>query len=127
MATDLSVVLEDKPGELARLGEALGNAGINVEGMSGSAMEGRGVIHILVEDAAAARKALEGAGLEVAREADAIVADMSAQADTPGALGMAARAVADAGVNIVVAYMATHDRGVIVTDDNEKARKALGM
>ncbi len=127
MATDLSVVLEDRPGELARLGEALGSAGVNIEGMSGSAMEGRGVIHILVEDAAAARRALADAGIEVAAESDAIVADMSAEADTPGALGRAARAVADAGVNITVAYLATHDRGVIVTSDNEAARRALGM
>ena len=30
---DLTVVLEDRPGELARLGEATGAAGINIEGM----------------------------------------------------------------------------------------------
>jgi hypothetical protein len=127
MATDLTVTLEDRPGELARLGEALGGAGINIEGLCGIGMAGRGVIHVLVEDVAVARQALEGAGIAVEAEADALVSDMSAQADTPGALGMAARAVADAGVNIVAMYLATHDRGVIVTSDNDAARRALGM
>ncbi|HSD48488.1 MAG TPA: amino acid-binding protein [Actinomycetota bacterium] len=127
MATDLTVMLEDKPGELARLGEALGGAGVNIEGLCGVGTGGRGVIHVLVEDAGAARRALEGAGITVEAEAEALVADMSAQADTPGSLGVAARAVADAGVNIVAMYIATHDRGVIVTSDNARALQALGM
>ncbi|HEU4355979.1 MAG TPA: amino acid-binding protein [Actinomycetota bacterium] len=127
MATDLTVVLEDKPGELARLGEALGGAGVNIEGVCGVGSGGRGVIHVLVEDVAAARQALEGAGIAVEAENEALVADMAGQADTPGSLGMAARAVADAGVNIMAMYIATHDRGVIVTSDNDKARQALGL
>jgi len=31
MATDFTIILEDRPGELARVGEALGNAGVNIE------------------------------------------------------------------------------------------------
>jgi hypothetical protein len=41
---DLTVVLEDRPGELAKLGRATGAAGINIEGMGGDAREGRGVL-----------------------------------------------------------------------------------
>ena len=33
MATNITIKLENSPGELARLGEALGGAGINIEGM----------------------------------------------------------------------------------------------
>jgi hypothetical protein len=124
---DLTVSVEDRPGTLADIGEALGRAGINIEGFAGFGVEGRGIIHLLVEDAAAARRALEEAGIKVEGEADAIVADMSADADRPGALGGIARRVANAGVNIRASYVATHNRGVIVTDDNEKARQALGM
>lgn len=127
MAKDLTISLEDRPGTLAELGEALGKAGVNIEGICGIGVEGRGITHVLVEDAAKARQALEGAGIKVEGEADAIVADMTKDADTPGALGRAARAVADAGVNIQVMYVATRNRGVIVTNDNAKARKALGM
>jgi hypothetical protein len=124
---DVTVIVEDRPGALADIGEALGNAGVNIEGFAGYGEQGRGVIHLLVADAAAARAALEGAGIAVHGSQEAIVVDMSAEADRPGALGRAARRVADAGVNIRVAYVATHNRGVIVTDDNAKAREALGL
>jgi hypothetical protein len=127
MAKDLTVSLEDRPGALADLGEALGNAGVNIEGICGLGVEGRGIIQVLVEDAAAARKALEGAGIKVEGEADPMVAEISGSADTPGELGRMARAIANAGVNIQAMYLATHDRGVIVTTDNAKALKALGM
>jgi hypothetical protein len=124
---DLTVSVEDRPGTLAGIGEALGRAGVNIEGFAGVGVEGRGVIHLLVADPAAARRALEEAGIKVEGEAEAIVIDWAADADRPGALGELARKVADAGVNIRAAYVATHDRGVFVTEDNEKARQALGV
>ncbi len=127
MAKDLTVSLEDKPGTLADLGEALGNAGVNIEGICGIGYEGRGIIHVLVEDAAKARQALEGAGIKVEGEADPLVSEVGSSADKPGELGRMARAIADAGVNVQAMYLATHDRGVLVTTDNAKARKALGI
>lgn len=125
---DLSITLEDRPGTLATLGEALGKAGINIEGMCAVSHEGRGIIHLLVEDAAAARTALEGAGIKVEGESEPIVGEFSSSdIDRPGALGEMARRMADAGVNIQVAYLATNNRSVAVTSDNAKARQALGM
>jgi hypothetical protein len=127
MATDLAVTLDDRPGEFARLTEALGNAGVNIEGLCGLAHGGRGFVHVLVEDASAARAALEGAGLTVDAEAEALILDVSAGADRPGTAAGLARKVADAGVNVVVTYTGTHDRAVVVTSDNAKAREALGL
>ena len=124
MATDITISIEDKPGTLATVGEALGGAGVNIEGIAGFTSGGRGVIHLLVEDASTARSALEGAGVSIDAEAEALVVDLSAQADRPGALGEMARKIADAGVNMEVVYLATHDRGVAVTSDNERARSA---
>ena len=125
---DLTVSLEDRPGMLAELGESLGAAGINIEGMCAVTSEGRGIIHLLVEDAAAARMALEGVGIKVEGEADPMVSELAAdQVDQPGAIGAMARAMADAGVNIQVVYLATKNRAVAVTSDNAKARQALGM
>jgi hypothetical protein len=121
MATDLTIVVEDRPGELARVGEALGSAGVNIEGLAGFGFEGRGVIHVLVEDAAAARSALAGAGLEVSGEADALVMPVEGDVDRPGALGEMARKVADAGINFSAVYLATKNRAVAVTTDNAKA------
>ncbi|HEX5936736.1 MAG TPA: ACT domain-containing protein [Actinomycetota bacterium] len=128
MATDLGVSVPDRPGGLADVGEALGNAGINIEGLCGVGLGDRGVIHVLVEDASAAKAALEGANLRVESEAEAIVSELpSGQVATPGVMGQMARAVADAGVNMRAVYLATGNRAVAVTDDNDKARAALGM
>jgi hypothetical protein len=127
MAKDLLLSLEDRPGALADVGEALGNAGINIEGLAGFAIEGRGVAHILVEDAAAARSALESAGIKVEGESDVLIADMTGDATTPGTMGRMARKVADAGVNLTFGYLATGNRAVIGADDLGKAKAALGM
>ena len=128
MATDLAVSVPDTPGGLADVGEALGNAGINIEGLCGVGLGDRGMIHVLVDDAAAARAALEGAGLSVDRETEALVSELPGdQLDTPGVMGQMARAVANAGVNFQAVYLATGNRAVAVTDDNDKAKAALGM
>lgn len=128
MSTDLGITVEDRPGGLADIGEALGNAGINIEGLCGVGLGDRGVIHLLVEDGAAARAALEGAGLTVESESEAIASELPAgQVAAPGVMGKMARAVADAGVNMRAVYLATGNRAVVVTDDNDKARAALGM
>ena len=91
MATDVAVSVADQPGGLADVGEALGNAGINIEGLCGVGLGDRGVIHILVEYGAAARAALEGAVLNVESEAEAIVSAIPGDVRTPGTLGKMAR------------------------------------
>jgi hypothetical protein len=125
MATDLMISLDDRPGELARVGEALGAAGVNIEGLCGMGMEGRGLIHLCVMDAAAAKAALEGAGLKVEGESDVILAEPIAAADQPGSMGMIARRIADAGINVRVLYLATNNRAVVVTDDNDRAMELM--
>jgi hypothetical protein len=125
MATDLTVVVEDRAGQLAHLGEALGDAGVNIEGFCATTQEGLGIVHVLVENAMLAQNALILADLKVEGEADAVVIDLTDEADRPGALGRMAGKVASAGVNISIAYVATRNRGVLVTSDNEKARAAL--
>jgi hypothetical protein len=127
MAKDLLVTLEDKPGEGARLGEALGNAGVNIEGVCAVANEGKSIVHVLVEDVAGARAALDGAGIEVEAETDVIVGPpmSDTDVDTPGRLGTMARALADAGINIALVYLATRNRVVLATSDNSRAQQML--
>jgi len=126
MATDLEIVLEDRPGTLAAMAEALGNAGVNIQGVAGFAFEGRGIVHLLVDDAGPAKAALSSAGIEVRGEAEALVMELPTDAiDKPGQLGQMARQVADAGVNFTALYLATKNRGVAVTSDNAKALAAL--
>ena len=125
MATDLLVTLEDRPGTLADLGEALGSGGINLMGMCAVTSEGKGIVHLLVADAAGARNALEAAGIKVEGETDVIVGDLPDDVDTPGTLGAMARRIADAGINVTLAYLATKNRAVIATTDNAKAEQLL--
>src|ERR1700730_5456308 len=101
MATDISVVLEDRPGELARLGEATGQGGVNIEGMAAFTGQGRGLIHLLVEDPVKAMAALDGAGIEVADQREALIVDIPNQ---PGSLGELARRLGEANVNIELVY-----------------------
>ena len=126
MATDLTVVLDDRAGQLAHMGEALGDAGVNIEGFCATTDDGIGVVHVLVENAMVAQNALILADIKVEGEADAVVVDLTDQeAGTPGTLGRVAGRVATAGINVSIAYLATGDRAVLVTSDNEKAREAL--
>jgi hypothetical protein len=124
MARYLSVIVDDRPGELARLGEATGGAGVNIEGFCCVATGGgRATVHILVEDIAAARSALASAGLEVSDERDVIVVGVE---DRPGTMAQVARKIADAGMNIDLAYMTFSGvRLVLGVDDFEKARLAV--
>src|SRR5918994_2085983 len=120
---DLTVTLEDRPGRLADLGEATGRAEINIEGMCATTGGGRAEVHVLVEDAAAAREALGSAGIEVDAERDVLVIDVE---DRPGTMGEVARKVGDAGVNIGLAYTTFGGvRLVLGVDDLDSARAAL--
>jgi hypothetical protein len=122
MPKDLTIVLEDRPGELAKLGEALGRAAVNIDGICGMTVAGKGVIHILVEDATKARRALEVGRLTVEKETEVLVLPVE---DRPGVLGNISRRLANAGVSIQLAYMATSRSLVIGVNDLEKARAAV--
>jgi hypothetical protein len=126
MPTDLTVVLDDRAGQLAHMGEALGDAGVPIEGFSATTHDGLGIVHVLVDNVMVAQNALILADIKVEGEADAVVIDLTAgEAARPGVLGRVAAKVATSGVNISVAYLATRDRAVLVTSDNERAREAL--
>ena len=62
---DLTIRLENRPGALAEMGEALGGAGVSVEGGGAFLFGDAGIAHFLFEDGAAARIALEAKGMEV--------------------------------------------------------------
>jgi hypothetical protein len=120
---DLTFELEEKVGTVAAAAEALGKAGVNIEGICGFVVGGKGVGHLLVEDAGNARQALQTAGARVTGEQDALVIQID---DRPGALGKLTRKLADAGVNLNAVYLATQTRIVIGAPDVEKARAAAG-
>jgi hypothetical protein len=120
---DLTITLEDRPGRLADLGEATGKAGVNIEGMCATSGGGRAEVHVLVDHAAPAREALGAAGIDVDAESDMLVSDVE---DRPGTLGEVTRRVAEAGVNIGLAYATFGGvKLVLGVDDLDRAQSAL--
>jgi len=123
MATDLTIDVEDQPSELARLGQILGSADVNIEGFCAvTSGGGQAEIHVLVEDAADALTALAAAGLEVRLEQEVAVVALE---DRPGALGDVTRRLGDAGINLTLAYLATNTRLVFAADNLDEARGIL--
>jgi len=119
---DLAVNLMDRPGMLARMSEVLGDAGVNIEGICGVPVGGSGLVHLLVEDASAARAALTAAGIECGGQKDVEVMDI---VDQPGELSRHLRRVASMGVNVDLVYLATNTRLVLGSDDMNGLRNAL--
>jgi hypothetical protein len=115
MASDLTVTLEDRPGALADMGDALGRAGVNIDGIAGATGSGSPQIHILVEDAEAARAALAEAGIEVGPAKDVVKMGFE---DRPGELGEIGRRIADTGTNIEVVYISCDGQLVLATSNN---------
>lgn len=121
MARDLTVRLEvDRPGELARLVQALSRSGVNIEGIT----EVEGVVHVLARDPRSARLALRESGYAIDRELEVLVVPMP---DRPGELAMIMQRLAEAEVNLRFIYLATDTRVVIGTDDITQARTVLSQ
>ena len=122
---DITIVLEDKPGTLADLGETLGKANINIEGLCGVTCEGEDLIHILVEESGKAYNILERAGFTIREEREVLVMDIKDIVKKPGSGGTLFRKLASEGININLIYLAENNRIVIGVDNIKKAKTAL--
>ena len=118
---DVSMRLVDRPGALAEMGEALGRAGVSIEGGGAWVVDGAGAGHFLFVDGEAARRALEAAGIEVLAVREVVVQRL--QQGVPGQLGMLTRRMAEAGVNIEVLYSDHDHQLILVVDDVERGRE----
>ena len=118
---DLAIALENRPGALAEMGDALGRAGVSIEGGGAWVVDGRGVAHFLFADGTAARRALEAAGITVLDEREVLVQRL--RQDVPGQLGLLTRRMADAGVNIEVLYSDHDHQLILVVDDLKRGRE----
>ena len=118
---DLEIHLENEPGQLALMGEALGERGVSVEGGGMWVVGEVGVAHFLVSDGDRGRSALEAVGIEVAAVRPVLVQRLDQ--DRPGQLGLFCRSMAEAGVNIAVLYSDHDHQLVVVVDDIETGRR----
>ena len=117
---DLAIALENRPGALAQMGEALGRAGVSIEGGGAWVVGGEGIAHFLFHDGMAARRALEAGGIRVLAEREVLVQRLK-QA-VPGQLGLLTRRMAEAGVNIEVLYSDHDHQLILVVDDLPRGR-----
>lgn len=120
------VDLENRPGALATVTEAIAAKGIDITAFSGSTCGDGGTVVLLTNDEAGTRSALMAGGWPC-RESEVVAAAIEHR---PGGLAAAARRLADAGVNIEAAFPTgmSGDRVTIAlaTNDPVKAREALG-
>jgi len=78
-----TVVLEDRPGSLARVAQALAERGVNITGIVGVAEDTDGALMLTTSNAAATREALGTLGLAYEEHDDSmgIAADRMSVAD----------------------------------------------
>ena len=122
MATEFTVTLPDVPGRLAHLGQALGDARVNIEAILASATDGEGLVRFIADDVAAATRALEAGAFPFSIR-EVLVARVL---DTPGALGEVALVMAKAGVNIDTVYVTSRGYVVFGVDDLNGAIAVAG-
>jgi hypothetical protein len=120
-----TVELKNQPGELAQFGEILARSGTNME-LAGVTTGDHGTVVFTASNEAAARTALEGAGIEFAERPALLIKC----ADQPGEAGKIGRALANANVNIEALLSTSICQGEVVfaisVDKPGDARTALG-
>ena len=125
-AKQLSVTMENVPGQLERLCRVLAQAKVNIRGLSVADATDLATIRLLVSDPAAAQKALREAGLACSTQ-DVLVLELD---DKPGALEAVAARLGAARVNIHYIYGSGDsgkNKGILVlkVDDVNLARQTL--
>ena len=124
--TQLAVFLENRPGALARVCEALAKAGVNIHALTVSDTVDHSVIRMIVSDPTKALMLMGERGV-LAFENDVLCIEAT---NERGVLGKIADALSRAEVNIEYAYFAsniTSPKGMIIVrpSDVEKAQRAL--
>jgi len=125
-ATQLALFLANRPGALARVCEALANAGINIQALATSDTVDHTVVRMVVSNPTKALMLLGEAGV-LALETEVLTIETASE---PGVLARIAERLAEADVNIEYTYLAgsrESQKGLIVLrpSDVEKAMRVL--
>lgn len=118
---DLEIILENKVGALALMGETLGKSKISLEGGGVFQNGDTSIAHFLVEEPERAKAVLEEVGIEVLKINNVIIQKL--RQDISGQLGMFCRKLANANVNILTQYSDHSNQLIVVVDNYEKARQ----
>jgi hypothetical protein len=124
MAIDLVIDVENTPGALARVADAISDAGVNIAAATCVGPGDRAELHILVPHGEAVKHALAISHVAVTGEREVVVIDVE---DRPGVLADLTRKIARAGVNLDLIYIATRNRIVFGSEDIAGLRAALDI
>jgi hypothetical protein len=120
------VDLKNKPGELAKVTEAIAAKGIDLRGVTGATCGDSGTVTLITNDEAGTQRVLTE-GQWKFRPIELVTAEV---VDKPGSFAQATRRLADAGVNIEAALPTGMSGGKIqvafATDNPVRAKQALG-
>src|SRR5687767_223669 len=97
---ELVVSVKDQPGELNKIADAFGKAGVNIMAVALFTLGGQGRIHLAVSDATKGKKELEKLGLK-AEVGDVLMLELKHAA---GELARVTKMLADAKINIELLY-----------------------
>jgi hypothetical protein len=122
MAVDLVIDIDNEPGALARIAGAISDAGVNIAAATCLGGGEHAEMHILVPHAEPVRHALAISQLALSREREVVVVEVD---DRPGVLADLTRAIARAGVDLDLVYVATRNRVVFGSKNLEGLREAL--
>ena len=125
---DICVIQDDSSENLALIGEIIGAAGVNIEGLSLTTCNGQSVIHFVVEDAITARHVLENAGIKIRDVSEVFVLhkDKKHVTGKPGSFGGICRLFAENEIRINFGYPAENNRFVFGVDNVKRAQELLG-
>lgn len=122
----LSVFLENRPGRLNAMLEALYKQNINILSLSIAETGDYGIVRFIVGEPAKAKEALKAAGLTV-KENNVLALEVE---DRPGTLYQITETLSQSGVNVQYSYAAypMHNNNpvlIVKTDDDQKAKAIL--
>ena len=112
-----TMLVQDRPGELAKAITAIANMDVNIEGYC----EVDGRLHVVTSEPDDARKALETVGFVVG-ENDVFVVETE---DRPGALANILRRISAEELNVISTYTLTRTRVAISVDQPQRLLQIL--
>ncbi|MEE9271344.1 MAG: hypothetical protein V3V49_13910 [Candidatus Krumholzibacteria bacterium] len=129
MAQEREIIarLENQPGNLAKIGNAMRERNVNIREILASEQKGKSPVHLLVDKVPEGMAALKDAGIE-AEEKDILIVELD---NRPGTLGEAAEKLQKEGINVDYAYYSTTEgqtRAAVIlgVSDLSKAASILG-
>ncbi len=123
---EFRIFVNNKPGELARVTEALAASAVNIKAIASEGATEKPFLRVVTTDAATAERALKTAGFAF-ELSETLDVDLM---DRPGELAKIARRLARQGVNVESIYILGSRNGktqiALTVSDMARAKSAVG-